>query len=91
MSSFADPTFSLLILADADAVILIRLIERIQSLALIPGHLSARWLDEHRLSIELICSGIDEPRIESLTRRVAQFTTVHSASWRRLPGCPPIG
>jgi len=83
MSPPPDSCFSLVILADADPVILIRLVERIQSLALIPERLSAQWLKPDRLSIELVCAGLDEPRIETLTQRIAQFTTVHSASWTR--------
>jgi hypothetical protein len=78
-----ESVFSLVVLADADPVVLIRLIERVQSLMLVPERLSARWFDQDKLSIELVCAGLDEAQIETLTQRVAQFTTVHSATWTR--------
>jgi hypothetical protein len=80
--------FSLVILADADPVVLIRLIERVQSLMLVPERLSARWFGNDKLSIELVCAGLDETQIETLTQRVAQFTTVHSATWTRAAQFP---
>jgi hypothetical protein len=84
----SDSIFSLVILADADPVVLIRLVERVQSLRLIAERLSARWLSEDKLSIELICAGLDEIKIETLRQRVAQFSTVHSAAWTRVSGNP---
>jgi hypothetical protein len=85
-----DSIFSLVILADADPVVLIRLVERVQSLRLVPERLSARWLSADELSIELICAGLDEIQIETLRQRVAQFTTVHSAAWTRVISNPQI-
>lgn len=85
-----DSVFSLVVLADADPVVLIRLVERVQSLRLVPERLSARWLSENELSIELICACLDEIQIESLTQRVAQFTTVHSAAWTRVTTNPQV-
>jgi len=85
-----DPTFSLVILADPDPVVLIRLVERVQSLRFVPERLSARWLSEDELSIELICAGLDEIQIETLRQRVAQFTTVHSAAWTRVTENPQV-
>jgi hypothetical protein len=88
MSPLPDSGFCLAILADADPVVLVRLIERIQSLGLVSRRLSAQWLSDDRLSIELVCTGLDEPRVEILTQRISQFTTVHSATWRRIPDPP---
>jgi hypothetical protein len=91
MSPLPDSGFCLVILADADPVVLIRLIERIQSLGLVSRRLSAQWLSDDGLSIELICSGLDEPHVETLTRRISQFTTVHSATWRPIAESPTSG
>jgi hypothetical protein len=79
-----DSIFSLVIRADPDAVVLIRLVERVQSLRIVPERLLARWLSKDELSIELSFAGLDEIQIETLTQRVAQFTTVHSAAWTRV-------
>jgi hypothetical protein len=84
MPSLHDSELCLEILADADPVVLTRLVERIQSLGLVPRRLSAHWLTDDRLAIELVCAGLDEARIETLARRISQFTTVHSATWRHL-------
>jgi hypothetical protein len=84
-----DSIFSIEILADADPVILIRLIERVQSLMLIPQRLTAKWLSQDTVSIEFLCAGcLDKSQIETLTQRVAHFTTVHSAKWTRVAADP---
>ena len=84
MSPSSAPLFHLFVVADADPVVLIRLIERIQSLGLLPQHLSARWLSDDRLSIELECAGLNEARIGTLVDRISQFTTVHSVKWAHM-------
>jgi hypothetical protein len=91
MSQLPGSAFCLVILADADPVILIRLVERIQSLALVPQQLFAQWLTDDQVSIELVCAGLDDPGIETLARRISQFMTVHSAIWKRVPEAPVIG
>ena len=88
MSALPDSAFCVVILADADPVVLIRLVERIQSLNLVPHRLAARWLTDDRLAIELILAGLDEPRIETLTQRISQFTTVHSVIWGHVAEAP---
>ena len=77
--------FSLEILADADSVVLVRLVERIQSLVLIPLRLSAQWLPGERAWITPVITGADELGVETLAQRVAQFPTVHFAVWKREP------
>src|ERR1035441_8715737 len=66
------------ILADADPVVLIRLVERMQSLQLAPQHLDARWTED-RVKIHFECSGLNEAGARILARRIEQFTTVHCA------------
>jgi hypothetical protein len=91
MSALPDSAFCRVILAYADPVVLIRLVERIQSLNLVPHRLAARWLADDRLAIELILAGLDEPRIETLTGRISQFTTVHSVILERVAQVPMSG
>jgi hypothetical protein len=81
--SSSPSVFCFEILADADPVVLIRLVERIQSLGLIPQRLEATWAED-RVIIQLLCCGLDEAAAGTLARRIGQFTTVHSVDWSDL-------
>jgi hypothetical protein len=74
-------SFRLTVVADADPVVLIRLVERIQSLALVLRQFSAHRLANDLFSIELVASTVHDSSIELLAKRIAQFVTVHSAEW----------
>jgi len=85
MSPPPESRFCLEVLADTDPGVLIRLVERIQSLALTPMRLSAQWFLGERVWITFVFIGADEISIETLTRRIAHFPTVHFAVWKREP------
>ena len=78
MSPSAPTVYCLEILADADPVVLIRLVERIQSLGLIAKQLTAKWIGDERVRIEFIFAGIAEHDAQTFASRVGQFATVHS-------------
>lgn len=79
--STSQSVFCFEILADADPVVFIRLVERLQSLRLTPQCLEGTW-DGDQLTIQLRCCGLDDATAGTLARRSEQFTTVHVANWR---------
>jgi len=81
MSTPTPTAYSLEILADADPVILIRLVERIQSLGLNPRRLTADWTDDECASIRFEFFATDANQVDLLARRAMQFTTVHTVTW----------
>jgi hypothetical protein len=86
MSTPSSTAYCLEIHADADPVVLIRLVERIQSLGLILRQLVMDWTDDERTSIRFVFSGVDADHVDVLARRVAQFTTVHTVFWSEVSG-----
>lgn len=69
------------ILADADPVLLIRLVERIQSLNLIPEQFPATWLPGDCCAVNFNFRGRDGSQVKALADRVQQFVTVRTVNW----------
>jgi len=70
--------------AEADPGIVIRILERFQTLNLIPRRVSADATTTERIYIDLQLSVCSVERIASIAAKIQQLPTVIHARWHRL-------
>ena len=77
-------TVRLRVTAEPDPGALARVLERFQTLNIVPRRVTAEFGLRGEIHIQVDVSGIPEPRIEQIASRVAQHPCVLNAFWHRI-------
>jgi hypothetical protein len=77
-------SFSLLrlrVVAEADAGVLMRVLERFQNLGVLPRRVIAEFTTTEALSIQLDVAGLEESRLSLIAAKLGELPCVTTAYW----------
>jgi hypothetical protein len=83
-SSGSTALFRLRVLADPDPGTLARVLERFQTLNVIPRRVIAEVTGAETLSIEIVIAGLAERRVALIAAKLGQIPTITMAHWQRI-------
>jgi hypothetical protein len=69
------------VVAEADAGVLMRVLERFQNLGVLPRRVSAEFTSSASVSIQLDVAGMEESRLSIIAAKVGEMPFVTRAYW----------